>query len=72
MEDTCINMNYQWYSHFHKVQKMFQKDGCNFLIFTELDYKVLIAFKTHGMINRTSSGKKIIKYKVQLILPYFI
>lgn len=44
---------------FSQSFRMFQKeDGCNFLIFTELDYKVLIAFKTHGIINRTSSGKK--------------
>lgn len=38
---------------------MFQKeDGCNFLSFTELDYKVLTALETHCVINRASSEKK--------------
>lgn len=37
---------------------MFQKeDGCNFLSFTELDYKVLTALKIHGIIDRKSSEK---------------
>lgn len=37
---------------------MFQKDGCNFLNSAELDYEVLIALKTHDVLDRTSSGKK--------------
>lgn len=39
---------------------MFQKeDGCHFLSFAELDYEVLIALKTHDVLDRTNSGKRM-------------